>query len=51
VEAVVKSLDPNWSAKREAVLASAIEFLGEVVRTYVTLQLFKQALRQSFAVG
>lgn len=33
VEAVVKSLDPNWSAKREAVLDSAIEFLGEVVRT------------------
>lgn len=33
VEAVVKSLDPNWSSKREAVLDSAIEFLGEVVRS------------------
>lgn len=33
VEAVVKSLDPNFSSKRDAVLDSAVEFLGEVVRT------------------
>ena len=32
VEAVVKSLDPN-SSWREAVIDSAIEFLGQVVRT------------------
>lgn len=33
LEAVVKSLDPNSTASREAVLDSATEILGHVVRT------------------
>jgi hypothetical protein len=37
VEAVVKSLDPNSTANREAVLDSATEILGHVVKTCVPL--------------
>jgi hypothetical protein len=37
VEAVVKSLDPNSTANRDAVLDSATEILGHVVKTSVLL--------------
>lgn len=33
MEAVVKSLDPNSTASREAVLDAATEILGHVVKT------------------
>ncbi|KAF8318412.1 hypothetical protein DL93DRAFT_2153747 [Clavulina sp. PMI_390] len=49
VEAVVKSLDPNSSAKRDAVLESAIEFLSEVVSTYPTIDFHVPS--QKLAVG
>ncbi|KAF8340747.1 uncharacterized protein EI90DRAFT_3151020 [Cantharellus anzutake] len=48
VEAVVKSLDPNSSA-REVVLDSAIEFLGQVVRTYASIDFYMPT--QRLAVG
>ena len=35
VEAVVKSLDPNSTSNREAVLDSATEILDHVVKTYI----------------
>lgn len=35
MEAVVKSLDPNSTASRDAVLDTATEIIGHVVRTYV----------------
>ena len=35
IEAVVKSLDPNSTSDREAVLDSATEILGQIVRTSV----------------
>lgn len=37
VEAVVKSLDPNSTSNRDAVLDSATEILGHVVKTCVPL--------------
>ncbi|TDL19727.1 hypothetical protein BD410DRAFT_773671 [Rickenella mellea] len=37
IEAVVKSLDPSSSAGREAVLESATEILGQVVRSFPTV--------------
>jgi hypothetical protein len=37
MEAVVKSLDPNSTAGREAVLDTATEILGQVVKTCVLL--------------
>jgi hypothetical protein len=33
MEAVVKSLDPNSTASRDAVLDTATEILGHVVKT------------------
>ena len=35
MEAVVKSLDPNSTASRDAVLDTATEIVGHVVKTYV----------------
>jgi hypothetical protein len=35
MEAVVKSLDPNSTASREAILDAATEILGQVVKKYV----------------
>ncbi|EMD39624.1 hypothetical protein CERSUDRAFT_132102 [Gelatoporia subvermispora B] len=49
VEAVVKSLDPNSTASRDAVLDSATEILGHIVRTYPTVD-FHMAT-QRLAVG
>ncbi|OCH87320.1 hypothetical protein OBBRIDRAFT_889871 [Obba rivulosa] len=49
VEAVVKSLDPNSTVSRDAVLDSATEILGHVVRTYPTVD-FHMAT-QRLAVG
>lgn len=37
VEAVVKSLDPNSTANRDAVLDTATEILGHVVKTCAPL--------------
>jgi hypothetical protein len=34
MEAVVKSLDPNNTTNREAVLDTATEIIGYVVKTY-----------------
>jgi hypothetical protein len=34
MEAVVKSLDPNSNNNREAVLDTATEIIGQVVKTY-----------------
>lgn len=39
MEAVVKSLDPNVTTHREAVLDTATEIIGYVVKTYVKLAL------------
>ena len=36
MEAVVKSLDPNSTASRDAVLDIATEIIGHVVKTYVS---------------
>ncbi|THG99106.1 hypothetical protein EW026_g3192 [Hermanssonia centrifuga] len=49
VEAVVKSLDPNSNASREAVLDSATEILGHVVDTYPTVDFHGPT--QRLAVG
>ncbi|EPQ54828.1 WD40 repeat-like protein [Gloeophyllum trabeum ATCC 11539] len=49
VEAVVKSLDPNSTANREAVLDTATEILGHVVKTFPTVD-FHMAT-QRLAVG
>ena len=37
MEAVVKSLDPNSTMHREAVLDTATEIIGHVVKTYVSV--------------
>jgi hypothetical protein len=39
MEAVVKSLDPNVTTHREAVLGTATEIIGCVVKTYRVLLL------------
>lgn len=39
MEAVVKSLDPNSNANREAVLDTATEIMGFVVKQSVRFQL------------
>lgn len=44
MEAVVKSLDPNSTASRDAVLDTATEILGHVVKTYVKLIYFLSCL-------
>ena len=49
VEAVVKSLDPNSNASREAVLDSATEILGHIVETYPTVDFHGPT--QRLAVG
>ncbi|KAL4249830.1 hypothetical protein ABKN59_006616 [Abortiporus biennis] len=49
VEAVVKSLDPNSTASREAVMDSATEILGHIVRCFPTVD-FHMAT-QRLAVG
>ncbi|KAL6301983.1 hypothetical protein BKA93DRAFT_436971 [Sparassis latifolia] len=49
VEAVVKSLDPNSTASRDAVLDSATEILGHIVQTFPTVD-FHMAT-QRLAVG
>ncbi|KAI0365315.1 WD40 repeat-like protein [Pilatotrama ljubarskyi] len=49
VEAIVKSLDPNSSASRDAVLDSATEILSHVVQTFPTVD-FHMAT-QRLAVG
>ncbi|KAG1899665.1 uncharacterized protein F5891DRAFT_1037747 [Suillus fuscotomentosus] len=49
MEAVVKSLDPNSTASRDAVLDSATEIIGHVVKTFPTVD-FHMAT-QRLAVG
>ncbi|KZT28728.1 WD40 repeat-like protein [Neolentinus lepideus HHB14362 ss-1] len=49
VEAVVKSLDPNTTSDRDAVLDTATEILGHVVKTFPTVD-FHMAT-QRLAVG
>ncbi|KZP13950.1 WD40 repeat-like protein [Athelia psychrophila] len=49
MEAVVKSLDPNSNASREAVLDAATEILGHVVKTFPTVDFFMA--NQRLAVG
>lgn len=49
VEAVVKSLDPNSTANRDAVLDSATEILGHVVKTFPTIDFHMAS--QRLAVG
>ncbi|KAG9046315.1 hypothetical protein FS837_004629 [Tulasnella sp. UAMH 9824] len=45
VEAVIKSLDPNIAANREAVMDPAVEILGHVVRTFPTVDFHKATQR------
>ncbi|PCH40400.1 WD40 repeat-like protein [Wolfiporia cocos MD-104 SS10] len=49
VEAVVKSLDPNSTANRDAVLDSATDILGHVVQTFPTVDFHMPT--QRLAVG
>ena len=49
VEAIVKSLDPNASATRDAVLDSATEILSHVVQTFPTVDFHMPT--QRLAVG
>ncbi|KAI0770640.1 WD40 repeat-like protein [Fomes fomentarius] len=49
VEAIVKSLDPNSNATREAVLDSATEILSHIVRTFPTVDFHMGS--QRLAVG
>ncbi|KAI0060412.1 WD40 repeat-like protein [Artomyces pyxidatus] len=49
VEAVVKSLDPNSTSNREAVLDTATEILGHVVKTFPTVDFHMAS--QHLAVG
>ncbi|KAI0754509.1 WD40 repeat-like protein [Daedaleopsis nitida] len=49
VEAIVKSLDPNSNAAREAVLDSATEILSHIVRTFPTVDFHMGS--QRLAVG
>ncbi|KDQ62091.1 hypothetical protein JAAARDRAFT_29992 [Jaapia argillacea MUCL 33604] len=49
LEAVVKSLDPNLTASRDAVLDAATEILGHVVKTFPTVDF--HAGTQRLAVG
>ena len=38
MEAVVKSLDPNSTSSRDAVLDTATEIIGHVIKTYVAIR-------------
>ncbi|KAJ7166355.1 hypothetical protein C8R43DRAFT_985618 [Mycena crocata] len=49
MEAVVKSLDPNSTTHRDAVLDTATEILGHVVKTFPTVDF--QMTSQRLAVG
>lgn len=49
VEAVVKSLDPNSTSNRDAVLDTATEILGHVVKTFPTIDFHMAS--QRLAVG
>jgi len=49
MEAVVKSLDPNLTAHRDAVLDTATEVLGHVVKTFPTVDF--HGTSQRLAVG
>ncbi|KAK7061717.1 WD-repeats-region domain-containing protein [Favolaschia claudopus] len=49
MEAVVKSLDPNSTAHRDAVLDTATEILGHVVKTFPTVDFHMGS--QKLAVG
>ncbi|TFK48775.1 WD40 repeat-like protein [Heliocybe sulcata] len=49
VEAVVKSLDPNATSDRDAVLDTATEILGHVVKTFPTVDF--HTATQRLAVG
>ncbi|KAI8986132.1 WD40 repeat-like protein [Trametes punicea] len=49
VEAIVKSLDPNSSASRDAVLDSATEILSHIVQTFPTVDFHMSS--QRLAVG
>ncbi|OSC98008.1 WD40 repeat-like protein [Trametes coccinea BRFM310] len=49
VEAIVKSLDPNSSASRDAVLDSATEILSHIVQTFPTVDFHMGS--QRLAVG
>ncbi|KAJ7465077.1 hypothetical protein FB451DRAFT_1262556 [Mycena latifolia] len=49
MEAVVKSLDPNSTSHREAVLDTATEILGHVVKTFPTVDFHMAS--QRLAVG
>ncbi|KAJ6584436.1 hypothetical protein B0H19DRAFT_1105047 [Mycena capillaripes] len=49
MEAVVKSLDPNSTAHRDAVLDTATEILGHVVKTFPTVDFHMAS--QRLAVG
>ncbi|KAF8549736.1 WD40 repeat-like protein [Imleria badia] len=49
MEAVVKSLDPNSTASRDAVLDTATEIIGHVVKTFPTIDFHNPT--QRLAVG
>ncbi|TFY66090.1 hypothetical protein EVG20_g5003 [Dentipellis fragilis] len=49
IEAVVKSLDPNSTSDRDAVLDTATEILGHVVKTFPTVDFHMNS--QRLAVG
>jgi len=49
MEAVVKSLDPNSTAHRDAILDTATEILGHVVKTFPTVDFYMAT--QRLAVG
>ncbi|TFY79417.1 hypothetical protein EWM64_g4594 [Hericium alpestre] len=49
IEAVVKSLDPNSTADREAVLDTATDILGHIVKTFPTVDFHMNS--QRLAVG
>ncbi|KAJ3759980.1 hypothetical protein EV360DRAFT_81604 [Lentinula raphanica] len=49
IEAVVKSLDPNSTSNRDAVLDTATEILGHVVKTFPTVDFHMPS--QRLAVG
>ncbi|KAI0053216.1 WD40 repeat-like protein [Auriscalpium vulgare] len=51
VEAVVKSLDPNSTSNREAVLDTATEILGHVVKTFPTVDFHMASQRLAVGTG
>jgi len=51
LEAVVKSLDPNSTLHRDAVLDAATEILGHVVKTYPTIDFHMTSQRLAVGTG